>query len=70
MSLDNAQELITQAMADRSVYGPWQHVKTMWGAVLPAFEHSEAKIEDMAATETAQYLTATSLTYRSRARKI
>jgi 2-polyprenyl-3-methyl-5-hydroxy-6-metoxy-1,4-benzoquinol methylase len=52
MSLDKAQEIIKQAMADRSVYDAMAaRENEVWGAILPALEHSEAKIEDMAATE-------------------
>lgn len=52
MSLDKAQEIIKQAMADRSVYDAMvARENEVWGAILPALEHSEAKIKDMAATE-------------------
>src|SRR6266540_4016480 len=50
MSLDKAQEIIKQAMADRSVYNAMAaRENEVWGTILPALEHSEAKIEDMAA---------------------
>jgi SAM-dependent methyltransferase len=51
MGQDKAQEIIKQAMANRSVYDAMAaHENEVWGAILPALEHSEAKIEDMAAT--------------------
>jgi SAM-dependent methyltransferase len=51
MGVDKAQEIIKQAMADRSVYDAMAaRENEVWGAILPALEHSEAKIEDMAAT--------------------
>ena len=51
MSLDKAQEIIKQAMTDRSVYNAMPaRENEVWGAILPTLEHSEAKIEDMAAT--------------------
>jgi SAM-dependent methyltransferase len=52
MSLDKAQEIIKQAMANRNVYDAMAaRENEVWGTILPALEHSEAKIEDMAATE-------------------
>jgi SAM-dependent methyltransferase len=52
MSLDKAQEIIKQAMANRSVYDAMvARESEVWGAILPALEHSEAKIEDMSATD-------------------
>lgn len=51
MSANKAQEIIKQAMADRSVYDAMAaRENEVWGAVLPALEESQAKIEDMAAT--------------------
>jgi len=50
MSLDKAQEIIKQAMADRSVYNAMAaRENEVWGTILPALEHSEARTEDMAA---------------------
>jgi SAM-dependent methyltransferase len=50
MKARDAQEIIKQAMADRSVYDAMAaRENEVWGAILPALENSEAKIEDMAA---------------------
>lgn len=39
-------------MTDRSVYDAMAaRENEVWGAILPALEHSQAKIEDMAAAE-------------------
>src|SRR6266480_1316738 len=52
MSPDKAQQIIKQAMTDRNMYDAMvARENEVWGAILPALEHSEAKIEDMAATE-------------------
>jgi SAM-dependent methyltransferase len=50
MSLDKAQLIIKQAMADRSVYDAMAaRENEAWGRILPALENSEARIEDLAA---------------------
>src|SRR6266480_5607579 len=52
MSPDKAQQIIKQAMANGNLYNAMvARENEVWGAILPALEHSEAKIEDMAATE-------------------
>jgi SAM-dependent methyltransferase len=52
MSLDKAQEIIKRAMANRSVYDAMAaRENEVWGEILPSLEHSQAKIEDFAATE-------------------
>jgi SAM-dependent methyltransferase len=52
MTPDKAQEIIKQAMADRNLYDAMvARENEVWGTILPALEHSAAKIEDMAATE-------------------
>ncbi len=52
MSLDKAQEIIKQAMTDRSLYEAMAaRENEVWGKVLPALEDSQAKMEDFAATE-------------------
>jgi SAM-dependent methyltransferase len=52
MSLDKAQEIIKQAMTDRSVYDAMAaRENEIWGKILPALEDSQAKLEDFAATE-------------------
>ena len=53
MSLDKAQEIINQAMADRSVYDAMAARESkVWGKILPDRERSEAAIEDMKAGAT------------------
>ena len=53
MSLDKAQEIIKQAMADRSVYDAMAARESkVWGKILPDRERSEAAIEDMKAGAT------------------
>jgi SAM-dependent methyltransferase len=50
MKAHDAQEIIKQAMADRSVYDAMAaRENEVWGTILPALEHSEARTEDMAA---------------------
>ncbi len=52
MSLDKALEIVRQAMADRSVYDAMAaRENEVWGTILPALETSQAKLEDVAATE-------------------
>jgi 2-polyprenyl-3-methyl-5-hydroxy-6-metoxy-1,4-benzoquinol methylase len=52
MSLDKALEIVRQAMADRSVYDAMAaRENEVWGTILPALENSQAKLEDVAATE-------------------
>src|SRR5947207_13924497 len=52
MSLNKAQEIIKQAMTDRSLYEAMAaRENEVWGKVLPALEDSQAKMEDFAATE-------------------
>jgi SAM-dependent methyltransferase len=51
MSANKAQEIIKQAMADRSVYDAMAaRENEVWGKVLPDREHSEAQIEDAEAS--------------------
>src|SRR6266481_2513275 len=55
MSLDKAQEIIKQAMADRSVYDAMvARENEVWGKILPDRERSEAAIEDAKASATLQ----------------
>jgi SAM-dependent methyltransferase len=50
MKAHDPQEIIKQAMADRSVYNAMAaRENEVWGTILPALEHSEARTEDMAA---------------------
>jgi SAM-dependent methyltransferase len=52
MSLDKAREILKQAMADRSVYDAMAASENeVWGTILPALEDSQAKLDDIAATE-------------------
>src|SRR5207253_11368908 len=52
MSLDKAQEIIKQAMTDRSLYEAMAaRENEVWGKVLPALEDSQAKMEDFAGAE-------------------
>jgi SAM-dependent methyltransferase len=51
MSANKAQEIIKQAMADRSVYDAMAaRENEVWGKILPDLEGSEAQIEDAAAS--------------------
>jgi 2-polyprenyl-3-methyl-5-hydroxy-6-metoxy-1,4-benzoquinol methylase len=55
MSLDKAQDIIKQAMADRSVYDAMvARENEVWGKILPDRERSEAAIEDAKASATLQ----------------
>jgi SAM-dependent methyltransferase len=52
MSLDKAREILKQAMADRSVYDAMAASENeVWGTILPALEDSQARLDDIAATE-------------------
>ena len=51
MSANKAEEIIRQAMADRSVYDAMAaREKEVWGEILPDLERSEAGIEDAKAS--------------------
>ncbi len=53
MSLDKAQEIIRQAMADRSVYDAMlARENEVWGKILPGRERSEVAIQDTKASAT------------------
>jgi SAM-dependent methyltransferase len=53
MSANKAQEIIKQAMADRSVYDAMAaRENAAWGKILPDLERSEALIEDVEASAT------------------
>jgi hypothetical protein len=52
MSLDKAREILKQTMADRSVYDAMAaRENEVWGTILHALEDSQAKLDDIAATE-------------------
>ncbi len=47
MSHSTAREIIERAMANRSVYDAMAARESeVWGRILPALEHSEARVED------------------------
>ena len=55
MSSDKAQEIIKQAMADRSIYDAMvARENEVWGKILPDRERSEAAIQDAKASATLQ----------------
>src|SRR5262249_50473612 len=55
MSPDKAQEIVKQAMADRSVYEAMvARENEVWGKILPDRDRSEAAIEDAKASATSQ----------------
>jgi hypothetical protein len=52
MSLDKAREILKQAMAHQSVYDAMAASENeVWGTILPALEDSQARLDDIAATE-------------------
>jgi len=53
MSAEKAQEIITRAMSDRSVYNAMaERENAIWGKVFPEYDFSEAAVEDAKASAT------------------
>jgi hypothetical protein len=51
MSDSTPREIIERAMANRSVYDAMAARESeVWGRILPALEHSEARVEDAKAS--------------------